>query len=471
MRHYQKTRKRWQFSPRTYKRLLLWGSGVFGVFILANLVLWGVYHSRTYPGTKIMNTTVGSVAYSDLAAKASALHILPEKVTLSHGRQEQQVSLADLGISADIQRTVTSANSERSWLPVLNFFSPPELKAPIAVNNQKFSSQNTALSKTLRQNASDARLTLDGTTVGIASASDGYELNTTALKTAVTDGLDHARVIIAIPVTITHPKVQASDLKDKKSDLEAQLKTSITYTYNGKSKKLSASEIAAWYAADEHGDYTPVAGKVQGFVTETASGFGIRPKNSSQLAASTIQALAKHQAYSGAIEQQIALRTFTYCTAVKGVDAGNLAALRSKAAESFASSKGWSVGGLVEFKEVSSGCDFTIWLTASNLMPSFGEICDAMWSCRIGPNVVINFDRWQNASPTWNAAGLSLDTYRNLAINHETGHWLGFEHSGCPGAGQPAPVMEQQSIDLQGCTFNAWPTATEIATLRRTLGI
>jgi hypothetical protein len=125
----------------------------------------------------------------------------------------------------------------------------------------------------------------------------------------------------------------------------------------------------------------------------------------------------------------------------------------------------------VEYREVSSGCDFTVWLTAANQMPSFGAICDPLWSCRVGPNVVINFNRWQNASEAWNARGGSLEDYRHMVINHETGHWLGFGHSHCPGPGQPAPVMQQQSIDLQGCSFNPWPTAGELAALKRDLGI
>ncbi|MET1033315.1 MAG: DUF3152 domain-containing protein, partial [Candidatus Saccharimonadales bacterium] len=98
-------------------------------------------------------------------------------------------------------------------------------------------------------------------------------------------------------------------------------------------------------------------------------------------------------------------------------------------------------------------------------------ICDSLWSCRVGPNVVINFDRWQGASSSWNANGGTLDDYRHMVINHETGHWLGFGHASCGGAGQLAPVMQQQSIDLQGCKFNPWPSTSEITTLRRTLGL
>ncbi|WP_341728434.1 DUF3152 domain-containing protein [Brooklawnia sp.] len=80
------------------------------------------------------------------------------------------------------------------------------------------------------------------------------------------------------------------------------------------------------------------------------------------------------------------------------------------------------------------------------------------WNCRVGSQVFINSDRWWFATPTWE--GYPLDDYRGYLINHEVGHYLGFGHLTCPADGEPSPVMQQQSIYLNGCVPNPWPDVT-----------
>ena len=106
--------------------------------------------------------------------------------------------------------------------------------------------------------------------------------------------------------------------------------------------------------------------------------------------------------------------------------------------------------------------DFSLVLAEASWLPRFSSVCSVQWSCRAGRFVVINQTRWKFASPSWNGAGKSLRDYRHLVVNHETGHWLGHGHLGCPGPGRLAPVMMQQSKGLFGCRHNPWPLGSEL---------
>jgi hypothetical protein len=126
--------------------------------------------------------------------------------------------------------------------------------------------------------------------------------------------------------------------------------------------------------------------------------------------------------------------------------------------------RSWIAGGDVRLQRVpvKAAYDFTIYLatpaTADELCLQGGVDIRingvAYTSCRTGNNVVINSARYLNGVPDYGAA---LVDYRRYVINHEVGHRLGHGHVLCPGAGQSAPVMQQQTLGLQGCVANSWP--------------
>lgn len=150
----------------------------------------------------------------------------------------------------------------------------------------------------------------------------------------------------------------------------------------------------------------------------------------------------------------------TYRVETRGRIATSLATFRRQARQTYADPRGWRNAG-VEFREVRRGGDFSLVLSEASRLPSFSSQCSKYYSCRVGRNVIINQDRWTSATPSWNAAGGDLRGYRHMVVNHETGHWLGHGHRGCPGKGR-APVMMQQSKGLHGCTHNPWPVRSEL---------
>ncbi len=127
-----------------------------------------------------------------------------------------------------------------------------------------------------------------------------------------------------------------------------------------------------------------------------------------------------------------------------------------------ANPRSWGHGGRLSFQQVGSTAaaarqyDFKVTLISPGNMERYcpGVGTGGYTSCRYGERAVINLARWATAVPDY--AG-DIATYRHYVINHEVGHALGNGHQTCPSPGAVAPVMQQQTLGLQGCVKNAWP--------------
>lgn len=124
-------------------------------------------------------------------------------------------------------------------------------------------------------------------------------------------------------------------------------------------------------------------------------------------------------------------------------------------------SRGWAALG-VNFQAQDSGGEFTIFLSEDREMATFSDTCKGLPSCSSGKAIIINASMWQNSTNAWTQNGGDIESYRQMIINHEIGHWLGHGHRQCGGVGQPAPLMQPQTDGLNGCTVNPWPLAEEM---------
>jgi hypothetical protein len=179
-------------------------------------------------------------------------------------------------------------------------------------------------------------------------------------------------------------------------------------------------------------------------------------------------ALAARGANPGAVSGRVALaveRRVTYRVQTRGDLVVSRRAFRDRVAQIYQDPRGWS-GAFIRFVRVRTGGAFSIVLAASEVMPTFGPICDTYWSCRAGRYVVINENRWRFGTPLFRRHGGTLREYRAMVTNHETGHWFGLGHATCPGDGAAAPVMMQQSMGLHGCEPNPWPRRGELRKVR-----
>jgi len=157
------------------------------------------------------------------------------------------------------------------------------------------------------------------------------------------------------------------------------------------------------------------------------------------------------------------LRTFRLAVEsnVASIDLDQVAA---KVDATLGDPRSWIASGRVRFQRVAgtAPATFTIYLataqTTRQMCLSGGVTGTGTYtSCRYTSHVVLNLDRWYLSVHHYSDLGVPLDMYRTYMINHEVGHQIGNGHERCPGTGRPAPVMEQQTLGLHGCTPNPWP--------------
>ncbi|MFD0582716.1 DUF3152 domain-containing protein [Dactylosporangium darangshiense] len=118
-------------------------------------------------------------------------------------------------------------------------------------------------------------------------------------------------------------------------------------------------------------------------------------------------------------------------------------------------------GASWKFQRVSDG-NYNVVLrlatpgTVDKLCKAVGVTTQGIYSCRYGKTILLNLRRWLKGIDGQAGVDFHAET-----VLHEMGHFLGFDHMKCPGSGQAAPVMQTQTIALNGCKPNAFPFAED----------
>lgn len=117
--------------------------------------------------------------------------------------------------------------------------------------------------------------------------------------------------------------------------------------------------------------------------------------------------------------------------------------------------RSWGAEGELTFARTDGDADLRVVLASPQKVD---ELCAPLetrgiYSCGAYGQAVLNHMRWVQGTEEF----ADLTQYRQYLVNHEVGHLLGRPHVGCDAPGTPAPVMQQQSIQVAPCLPNGWP--------------
>lgn len=118
--------------------------------------------------------------------------------------------------------------------------------------------------------------------------------------------------------------------------------------------------------------------------------------------------------------------------------------------------RGWGADGSMVFARTDGDAELRVVLASPSLVDRMCAPLETVGkvSCGIQGHAVLNYLRWVEGSTSW---GGDKVAYRQYLVNHEVGHILGHRHEYCGGAGQVAPLMQQQTGPMAPCTPNPWP--------------
>lgn len=472
------------------------------IFIAGSVV---AFRDQTMPNSYVAGVDLSRMNEKQLQSTLEQ-KISDTTLMLKYQDQNKSVKLGELAPEVDYA-ILNSKLVKHAVTDYFTWFMRRQEPLPISLDQAKVGEATADFSDADFKEPVPASFKYENDEFKIIGGKAGFGLSKSAIADIIAEQLRNelADTSVVLKPQEIAPSVTEDDIASQKDAIQKRVNQKYSLAWNDKDYSPTKETIAGWLVVVNHDTVSltvkekvvssyladvsarintaPVNRQVVKYISgrpsyvETDGMTGVKVSNAAEAEKELIAAVGNakslkfelktdtvaYQTNTRVIDDSSA-RTYTYDVAVWGNVSADLATFKSLANATLNDSRGWASGGLA-FREVASGGNFTLVLAQPERVGGFSSICSNYYSCRVGRYVIINEDRWLGATPAWNDAGGSLRDYRHMVINHETGHWLGFSHSYCGGSGQLAPVMQQQSISLQGCKFNPWPLTSEIAKL------
>jgi len=466
-----------QFEPpvvmlaRVLARVLVWwrgvpkawsaGAVVFGLFVAANGIIYSTYANRVYPGVRVGKTDLSGVALSGVHSRLAAL-AGPMRLTLHVGSGSYDLALP---AAAGDQLAVVEVQAEQA-----GHSTPLPLAGLIETLVSKPLSLQTAMDDTVANQAAEqvaARFNFAPTPAAVMvvagkvlaiSDKPGQSLDVDQTAAAIKAAYGASSSINLRPKQL-EPLVRSSAYAAEVERAQTVLAQTVRVRVKSVVYQPTAEQVGDWLVVNGPGKgVTANAAAVVAYVAGLPGQFDrartvnalVAALNNGQgldYTASTSRVTAAPKPASTAPEWPLA--SYNYC-----LGDGVAASSATKIGEVLSNPAGWPLGGRVKLMGAETGCNFDINIILEKDMTKVDPGCEGQTTCLAGNQIALSSAAWSTVPAKWSG---TLDSYRTELVNHEVGHWLGYQHAACMGAtpvSGDVPILAAPDVTVSGCSPN-----------------
>ena len=428
-------------------------------FILINLALYGYYSNRVYPGVRVGSLSVGGMNEAGLSRVLNEKDATIDSINVMVGGSRYTLANKTLA-TPDIGRAVREAMGvgHSVDLPVAGMIAAL-LSKPVVVqqnvNEHAIELVVQNLAHEVDHVAADAEPMIVGGQAFVIPSKNGEAVSVSQAEANMHDAEVAGIAEVSIPISTEVAELTASSFQDDLMAAQARLGLTYKLIVGSSSYVASSEQIGAWIAFAGPGKGVLVnQGAIAAYVSGIPGRFDRAGAFSALVSAVTtaqnlayIASTAKISATPPVSTTRAPQVSYRYCIG----DTVQADQLSSKLIAVFADPLGWGIGGRIQFVRADSECNFTIGLVTGESMVRVDQRCAQQPTCRVGNQVELNIADWNTPPIAWKSGTVS---YQAEMINHEVGHWLGFDHASCMSTTNQTFELQSPTIVLGGCSPN-----------------
>lgn len=266
-------------------RLAAMGMAVGFLVLGVHLGLQSWYNGRLMPGVVVAGHSVGGMSVPQ-ARELLQRDVSAYRLNLDVGGEQYQLSAADLGVTFDVEATLSNAYTlgRTSWVPPLTE-EPVELTYHL--NRAQLNAFSTTVASKVGTPPVDAAVTVSGSTVQTVPEKSGWSVDRLQLQRLIEDDVRSPRgVKLAVKPREQVADIQAKALAPTIDETKQLMAVPIVLTYADKTFTPTQSEIGRWIAFVKQPDGTAFklvpqvdSSKLKDYVQGLANKLDVAPVN------------------------------------------------------------------------------------------------------------------------------------------------------------------------------------------------